>query len=88
MSSSSCSFIASLDSLSLPNIVLEALFHHGWRSAMVDEIQTLDDNGAWDLVPLPTRKKAIGCRWVFVVKFNPDWSIARLKVRLFAKGYA
>ena len=23
-------------------------------------------------MPLPTGKKAIGCPWVFVVKFNPD----------------
>ena len=37
---------------------------------------------------LPTSKKAIGCRWVFAVKFNPDGFVARLKVRLVAKGYA
>ena len=42
----------------------------------------------WDFVSLPTGKKAIGCRWVFVIKFNPDGSIARLKARLVAKGYA
>ena len=55
---------------------------------MVAEVQALDDNGTWDLVPLPTGKKAIGCRWVFLVKFNPDGSIARLKARLVAKGYS
>ena len=51
-------------------------------------MQVLDDNGTWDLVPLPTGKKAIGCHWVFAVKFNPDGSVARLKARLVAKGYA
>ena len=51
-------------------------------------MQALDDNGGWDLVRLPTRKKAIGCRWVFVIKFNPDGSIARLKAFLVVKGYA
>ena len=61
-SSSSCSFIASLDSISLPNTVREALSHPGWHSAMVDKMQALDDNGKWDLVPLPTGKKAMGCR--------------------------
>ena len=55
---------------------------------MVDEMQTLDDNGTWDLVSLPTHKKDIGCRLVFAVKFNPDGSVARLKARLVAKGYA
>ena len=51
-------------------------------------MQALDDNGTWDLVPLPTGKKAISCRWVFGVKFNPNGSVARLKARLVAKGYA
>ena len=41
-----------------------------------------------DLMPLPTKKKAIGFRWVFAVKFNPDGSVARLKTHLVAKGYA
>ena len=51
-------------------------------------MQTLNDNGIGDLVPLPTGKKAIGCRWVFVVKFNPNRSVARLKAHLIAKGHA
>ena len=88
LSSFSCSFIASLDSISLPNTVREVLSHPGWRSSMVNEMQTLDDNGTWDLVPLPTGKKVIDCRWVFAVKFNHDGSVAGLKVRLVAKGYA
>ncbi|XP_071933222.1 uncharacterized protein [Coffea arabica] len=32
-------------------------------------------------------KKAIGSKWIFAVKFNPDGSVARLKARLVAKGY-
>ena len=38
-------------------------------------------------MPLSIGKKAIGCRWVFAVKFNLDGSVARLKARLVAKGY-
>ena len=48
----------------------------------------LDDNGTWDLVPLPTGKNALGCCWVFVVEFNLDGFVARLKVCLVAKDYA
>ena len=55
---------------------------------MVEEMQGLDDNGTWDLVPLPTGKKTIGCRCVFPVYFNPDGSISRLKAHLVAKSYA
>ena len=51
-------------------------------------MQALDDNGTWDLVPLPTGKKAIGYRWVFVVKFNPNGSVVKLKARFVTKGYA
>ena len=61
LSSHSCSFIASLDSISLPNTVHEALSHPGWHSAMIEEMQALDDNGTWNLVRLPAGKKAIGC---------------------------
>ena len=39
-------------------------------------------------MPLPTGKKAIACRWVFAVKFNPDRFATRLKDPLVAKGYA
>ena len=39
-------------------------------------------------MPLRTGKKAIGCRWVFIVKFNPDGFVTRLKAGLVAKGYA
>ena len=88
LSSHSYPFIASLDSISIPNIVCEALSHPGWRSAMMEEMQALDDNGTWDLVPLPTRKKTIGCRWVFAVKFNPEGLVACLKARLVVKDCA
>ena len=62
LSSHSCSSIASLDFISLPNKVYEALAHPGWRSAMIEEIDALIDNGTLDLTRLPARKKAIGCR--------------------------
>ena len=51
-------------------------------------MQALNDNVTSYLVSLPTRKKAIGFRWVFAIKFNSNGSVARLKVHLVAKGYA
>ena len=88
MSSQSYSFIAFLDSISLPNTFQEALSHPGWRSAMIEKMDALNENGTWNLVHLPTGKKSIGCCWVFAVKVNSDGSVARLKTRLVAKGYA
>ncbi|KAM7509738.1 hypothetical protein LguiB_008613 [Lonicera macranthoides] len=88
LSHSSYSFIAFLDSISVPKTVNEAISHPGWRNAMIEEMDALDKNGTWDLVTLPAGKQAIGCKWVFTVKVNPDGSVARLKARLVAKGYA
>ncbi|XP_071902745.1 uncharacterized protein [Coffea arabica] len=75
------------DSISLPQRLSEALEYPGWRAAMEEEMMTLDNNGTWDLVHLPTGKKPIGCKWVFAVKVNPDGSVSRLNARLVAKGY-
>ena len=79
LSSQSCSFIASLGSIWLPNTFQEALSHPGWRSAMIEEMDALNGNGTWNLEQLPTGKKVIGCCWVFAVTVNPDGSVARLK---------
>ncbi|TYK28874.1 Cysteine-rich RLK (RECEPTOR-like protein kinase) 8 [Cucumis melo var. makuwa] len=68
--------------------VHELLSHSKWRSAIIEEVNALGDNGTWDLVSLPTGKKTIGCKWVFATKVNPNESIARLKARFVAKGYA
>ena len=88
LSSYYCSFIASLDSISLPNKVYEAIVHPGWLSVMIEEMDDLTNKGICDLVHLLVRKKSIGCRWVFIVKAHLDGSIARLKARHVAKGYA
>ena len=69
-------------------LLKETLSHPGWRNAMIEEMEALDGNDTWNLVHLPIGKKAIGCCWVFAVKVNPDGSVARLKTRLVAKGYA
>ena len=61
LSSSYHSFVSSLSSVSLPKNLCEALDHPGWRQAMIDEMQALEHNGTWELVPLPPGKKPVGC---------------------------
>ena len=54
---------------------------------MHKEIQALFDNNTWDIVCLPSGKKAIGSKWVFKVKLKSNGSLERFKTRLFAKGF-
>ncbi|RVW60135.1 Retrovirus-related Pol polyprotein from transposon TNT 1-94 [Vitis vinifera] len=88
LSASSSVLVASIDSISVPKTVTEALNHPGWKNAMLEEIYAVEDNHTWKLVDLPQGKKVVGCKWVFAVKVNPDGSVARLKARLVARGYA
>lgn len=44
-------------------------------------------NNTWSLVELPAGRKALGCKWVFKLKENPNDSINKYKARLVAKGF-
>jgi transposase InsO family protein len=68
-----------------------------WKAAIDRELREIVDHDTWSKVAsLPDGRKAIGCRWVFVVKYKntaakgapPRWVVDRYKARLTAKGYA
>ncbi|KAL0460027.1 UNVERIFIED_CONTAM: Retrovirus-related Pol polyprotein from transposon RE1 [Sesamum latifolium] len=80
-------FLAALSIIKEPRCYMQAKDCKEWVHAMQQEIQALEKNQTWDIVDLPTGKKAIGCKWVYKVKLNPDGSIERYKARLVAKGY-
>ena len=71
-----------------PETFSEAAKDPRWIEAMNEEMQALRKNETWDLVPTSPHKKAIGCRWIYKVKYNADGSVNRYKARLVAKGYA
>jgi len=79
--------LSSLSSVTIPKSVREALAYPGWCQAMTDELSALHNSGTWELVPLPSGKSVVGCRWVFAIKVGSDGTIDRLKARLVAKGY-
>ena len=51
------------------------------------EMEALDKNNTWELVPLPNGKKPVECKWLYTVKYKADGSIERYKARLVAKGF-
>jgi len=54
---------------------------------MIAEMQALESSHTWELVPLPSGKKVVGCRWVYAIKVGSDDHVDRLKARLVAKGF-
>ena len=83
-----CSFVSKLSFVSIPQNLQEAINHLKCRKAMQEEMRALHKNKTWELVKLPSGKKAVGCKWVFIVKHKADGSVGRYKVCLVAKGFA
>lgn len=58
-----------------------------WRNAMKEEMQSLEENEAFSLTPLPPGKQTVGGRWVYALKTEIDGS-DKYKARFVAKGYS
>jgi hypothetical protein len=54
---------------------------------MKNELESIKENGVYELVERPKDRSVIGSRWVLVQKFNADGSLARYKARVVAKGF-
>jgi hypothetical protein len=55
---------------------------------MNDELDQIEKNQTWDLVPRPKDKNVIGTKWVFRNKQNENGQVVRNKEILVCKGYA
>ena len=62
--------------------------HAEWREAADIEYNALQSMGTWEKEPieLPPGRTAIGSKWVFKVKYNPDGTIRKFKGRIVALG--
>lgn len=70
-----------------PTCYSEVVQYSQWLQAMADELIALTQNHTWDLVPRPTHRKPIGCKWVYKNKHRANGSIERYKAHLMAKGF-
>ena len=74
-----------------PESVQEALqgpHTERWRQAMNSEIESLRENGVYELVDRPEGKKVVKSKWVLRVKTNENGEIEKYKARVVAKGYS
>ena len=50
-------------------------------------MHALAENHTWELSKLPPRKRLLGCRWVYTIKYKVGGTLDKCKVRNVAKGY-
>ena len=55
---------------------------------MNEELDQIEKNHTWELVPRPHDKNVIGTKWIFKNKLNENGDVIRNKARLVCKGYA
>ncbi|GKC81609.1 zinc finger, CCHC-type containing protein [Tanacetum coccineum] len=75
----------------VPKIYKEGIISRNyafWKEAIDDEMESLVSNNTWELSDLPPGTKAIGCRWVFRIKYHTDGSIQTFKPRLVIQGFS
>eukprot|EP00253_Pinus_taeda_P010922 PITA_10922 len=54
---------------------------------MNEELEHIEKNNTWELVPRPNDKNVIGTEWIFKSKLNENGEVIRNKARLVCKGF-
>jgi len=54
---------------------------------MLEELEAIEKNKTWELVNLPQNKHPIDVKWMFKVKYKPEGTIFKHKVRLVVKDF-
>ena len=55
---------------------------------MNEELEQIEKNNTWELVPRPHDKNIIGTKWIFKNKLNENSEVIRNKARLVCRGCA
>lgn len=70
-----------------PNTYAQAVKNPEWCNVMNNELQALETSKTWTYVILPAGKHAVGCKWIFKVKYTSDGELDKYKARLVAQGF-
>jgi hypothetical protein len=55
---------------------------------MGEELDQMENNDTWEMVPTLKNKNVVGTKWVFRRKLNKDGQVTRDKTILVCKGYS
>jgi len=70
------SYLASLSSIE-PQNVNEACKDECWVKDMNEELEKIEKNNTWELVPRPHDNNIIGTKWIFKNKLNENGEVIR-----------
>jgi regulator of extracellular matrix RemA (YlzA/DUF370 family) len=78
-------------SLIEPKLVKEVVKSKDWIKSMNEELDQIEKNRTWELVPRPKDKNVIGIKWIFKNKLNENGEIIKKKShisvqRIFPSG--
>lgn len=59
-----------------------------WYAAMLDELKSIENNETWILSELPENRRAVGCKWVYKLKYDEKGNVCQYKARLVAQGFS
>lgn len=68
-----------------PSHYYQAIQNPKWIEAMQKDLQALEDNNTWCLVPLSPGKRTVGCKWIYKIKYHSNGEVDKYKERLVAK---
>jgi len=78
--------IADVDDV--PRSIRAAVSNPAWLAAMLNEVQALQQNQTWELVPRPTGAHVITGKWIFKKKYHADGTLERRKARWVVRGFS
>ncbi|XP_059654835.1 uncharacterized mitochondrial protein AtMg00820-like [Cornus florida] len=81
------SHIAMLSSIE-PKHYQDAKDEKDWIIAMKEELEQIEKNDTWILIPRPNHKNVIGSKWIFRNKLDEKGIVTKNKVRLVCKDFA
>lgn len=85
-----CSNVNEFSKEDVPLTVSEALSRPDsdeWRKAMLEELNSFEENNTWELTDVPEQGTIVECKWVYKIKCDSE-NRKTYRARLVAKGFS